>query len=268
MEEPLGTDSHRAISKNSSECWLLIGHKKCFVLLCPIGEQFLLSSFREFVHDGYYLATVAWFVHQAFPTRNEGTTDESKNVSDAISRSNSICTEKILFLTDHNVSQIIGRLRCSGDEKVKKAITCQGGGLGLAWPTNRSRRVEQEAVIEIFHLYTPLMSSKRKGRSSTASQSSNQSPEEKRSKNSETDEVFEALEMEEDVGLKLQRVLYKLEKLDKIEAHLSEVSASLASIEEKVSGFDEDVQDLKQKKHDGSSPQGVTEARGQTIFGV
>ena len=50
-KEPLGTDSHRTISKNSSGCRLLIGHKKCFVLLCPIGEQFLLSSFREFVHD-------------------------------------------------------------------------------------------------------------------------------------------------------------------------------------------------------------------------
>ena len=120
-------------------------------------------------------------------------------------------------------------------------------GLGLAWRTNRSPNVEQEAVIAIFHLYTPLMSSKRKGRSSAASQSSNQSPEEKRSKNSETDEVFEALEMAEDVGLKLQRVLDKLEKLDKIEAHLSWVSASLASIEEKVSRLDEDVQDLKQK---------------------
>ena len=57
-EKPLGTDSHRTISKRSRECWLLIGHKKCLVLLCPIGEQFLLSSFREFVHDGYYLATV------------------------------------------------------------------------------------------------------------------------------------------------------------------------------------------------------------------
>ena len=113
----LGTDFHRTSSKRSSECWLLIGHKKCFVLFCPIGEQHLLSSFREFVHDGYYLATVARFVHQAFLTRNEGTTDESKNVPDAISRSNSICTETILFLTDHNVSQITGSLRCSGDEK-------------------------------------------------------------------------------------------------------------------------------------------------------
>ena len=97
-------DSHRTISKRSRECWFLIGHKKCFVLLCPIGEQHLLSSFHEFVHDGYDLATVARFVHQAFLTRNEGTTDESKNVSDTISRSNLICTEKILFLIDHNVS--------------------------------------------------------------------------------------------------------------------------------------------------------------------
>ena len=64
-KEPLGTDSHRTISKNSSGCRLLIGHKKCFVLLCPIGEQILLSSFREFVHDGYCLATLARSVHQA-----------------------------------------------------------------------------------------------------------------------------------------------------------------------------------------------------------
>ena len=101
-------------------------------------------------------------------------------------------------------------------------------------------------MIAIFHLYTPLMPSKTNGRSSAAYQSSNQSPEEK-SKNSEKDKVFEALEMAEDVGLKLPRVLDKLQKLDKIEAHLSEVSANLASIEEKVSGLDEDVQDLKQK---------------------
>ena len=64
-EEPLGTDSHRTTSKNSTEYRLLIGHKKCFVSLCLIGEQFLLSSFREFVHDGYCLATLARFVHQA-----------------------------------------------------------------------------------------------------------------------------------------------------------------------------------------------------------
>ena len=52
-KEPLGTDSHRTISKHSSRRRLLIGHKKCFVLLCPISEQSLLSSFRESVHDYY-----------------------------------------------------------------------------------------------------------------------------------------------------------------------------------------------------------------------
>ena len=46
-----------------TDSWL--GTKKCFVLLCPTGEQLLLSSFREFVHDGYCLATLAWLVHQA-----------------------------------------------------------------------------------------------------------------------------------------------------------------------------------------------------------
>ena len=64
-KEPLGTDSHRAISKTSSGCRLLIGHKKCFVIMCLIGEHFLLSFFREFVHDCYCLATLARFVHQA-----------------------------------------------------------------------------------------------------------------------------------------------------------------------------------------------------------
>ena len=59
-------------------------NKVQLVLLCPIGEQFPLSSFREFVHDGNCLATLARFVHQGkllfstFLTRNEGTTDESK----------------------------------------------------------------------------------------------------------------------------------------------------------------------------------------------
>ena len=43
-KERLGKGSERNISRWSSECWLLIGHKECFVLLCPIGEQHLLSS--------------------------------------------------------------------------------------------------------------------------------------------------------------------------------------------------------------------------------
>ena len=40
--------------------------------------------------------------------------------------SRKICTEKILFVTHHNVSKIIGSLIWSGDEKVKKVIAWQG----------------------------------------------------------------------------------------------------------------------------------------------
>ena len=38
-ERAPGTDSHQTISKTSSGCRLLIGPKKCFVLLYPIGEH-------------------------------------------------------------------------------------------------------------------------------------------------------------------------------------------------------------------------------------
>ena len=67
-KEPLGTDSHRTISKNASRCRLLIGHKNYFVfILCPIGKQFLLSSFREFVYEGLSRSRLVWLMHQ----RNE-----------------------------------------------------------------------------------------------------------------------------------------------------------------------------------------------------
>ena len=50
-EESLVT--YEIISKRSSEFCLLTGHKRCFALLYPIGEQHLLSSFWVFIHDGY-----------------------------------------------------------------------------------------------------------------------------------------------------------------------------------------------------------------------
>ena len=34
-EKPLGTDSHRTISKRSSECQLLIGYKKMLCIIVP-----------------------------------------------------------------------------------------------------------------------------------------------------------------------------------------------------------------------------------------
>ena len=51
-------------------------------VLYPIGEEFLLSSFREFVHDGYCPVRspglCVKLLFSTFLTRNEGTTDESK----------------------------------------------------------------------------------------------------------------------------------------------------------------------------------------------
>ena len=49
-------DSHRTISKNSSACRLLIGHKKCFALLCRIGEH---RSWVLFVCFSYTTAIVS-----------------------------------------------------------------------------------------------------------------------------------------------------------------------------------------------------------------
>ena len=105
-KEPPGTDSRRVISKNSSGYRLLIGHKKCFVLWCPIGEQFLLSSFREFVHDCSFtkLVRARKLSFSTFLTKNEGTIDESKKRLGCYSRIDSICPENMLFLTHHNVS--------------------------------------------------------------------------------------------------------------------------------------------------------------------
>ena len=49
---PRAFPSKKIIFKNSSECWLEIGHKNA---LHYCAQQFLLSSFREFVHDHYCL---------------------------------------------------------------------------------------------------------------------------------------------------------------------------------------------------------------------
>ena len=93
-------------SEWSSKCWLLIGHRKCFVLLCQIGEQHLLSSFCEFVHKGYCLTILVWFVNQGCEWKGNFHFPETKellisqiNVSDAISRNISI-----IFHRENSVS--------------------------------------------------------------------------------------------------------------------------------------------------------------------
>ena len=39
-EEPLGTDSHRTISKRSRECWLLLGHKNALYYSVQSANSF------------------------------------------------------------------------------------------------------------------------------------------------------------------------------------------------------------------------------------
>ena len=63
-EEPLGTKSHRTISKRLREYWLLIEQKKSLVLFCPIGEQQLSNHFRVFLHGDCCPAIFIWIVHQ------------------------------------------------------------------------------------------------------------------------------------------------------------------------------------------------------------
>ena len=88
--------------QESAGSWL--GTKNALYYFAQSANSISRVLFVSSYTTAFIYATFARFVHQAFLTRNEGTTDESKNVSDAISRSNLICTEKILFLTDHNVS--------------------------------------------------------------------------------------------------------------------------------------------------------------------
>ena len=54
-KEPLGTDSHRTISKNSSGCPAPDWAQKMLCTIVPNRRTHLLSSFRVFVHDGYCL---------------------------------------------------------------------------------------------------------------------------------------------------------------------------------------------------------------------
>ena len=70
------------------------------------------------------------------------------------------------------------------------------------------------------------------------------SPQEKRSRG-ESDKIFEALDMAENLGVKIEAILKKLEKLDVIELQLKEVHAKVASIEDSVSRLDSEIHVLK-----------------------
>ena len=97
---------------------------------------------------------------------------------------------------------------------------------------------------------------KRKARTKSSIDST-PSPDDKRTRqeassvSSQTDdEIFEALNMAEDLGKKIEHVLLKLGKLDIIESRLQDMSSTLANIEEAVSRLDEEVKVLKVKTNE------------------
>ena len=68
-EKPLGTDSHRFIFKRSSECWPLIGHKKCFCIIVPnrrTASPEFFSWFRKrlLLTRSRGRSRLLWLMHQ------------------------------------------------------------------------------------------------------------------------------------------------------------------------------------------------------------
>ena len=111
-KEPLGTDSHRTISKNSSGYWLLIGHKKMLCIIVP-NRRTVSPEFFSWVRTRRLLPGSFTKIVRAMGTFIFYFPDQKRRnyrwieKKFAISRSNSICAKNILFLTHHNVSQII-----------------------------------------------------------------------------------------------------------------------------------------------------------------
>ena len=89
MKEPLGTDCHQTISKTSSGCRLLIGHKKMLCIIVP-NRRTVSPEFFSWVRTrrqlschtcpvrSLSLCVQGKLLFSTFLTRNEGTTDESK----------------------------------------------------------------------------------------------------------------------------------------------------------------------------------------------
>ena len=75
---------------------------------------------------------------------------------------------------------------------------------------------------------------------------SKKSPDEKRSRG-ERDQMFEALDMAENLGVKIEAILKKLEKLDVIELQLKGVHAKVATVEDSVSRLDSEMHVFKSR---------------------
>ena len=89
MKEPLGADCHQTISKTSSGCRLLIGHKKMLCIIVP-NRRTVSPEFFSWVRTrrqlschtcpvrSLSLCVQGKLLFSTFLTRNEGTTDQTK----------------------------------------------------------------------------------------------------------------------------------------------------------------------------------------------
>ena len=64
-KEPLGTDSHRTISKNSSRCRFLIGHKKLMLCIIVPNRRTVPPEFFSWVRTRRLLSRsrLVWIMH-------------------------------------------------------------------------------------------------------------------------------------------------------------------------------------------------------------
>ena len=75
---------------------------------------------------------------------------------------------------------------------------------------------------------------------------SKKSPDEKQSRD-ESDKIFKALDMAENLGVKIKAILKTQEKRDVIEFQLNEVHVKVASIEDSVSRLDSEIHVLNSR---------------------
>ena len=148
--------------------WL--GTTKWFVLLCPIGEQFFLSSFREFVHDGYLNSITACLAHAPKKCMQSGNFqfDMNSPFQNTVYPKTKDAFPKIQAWAYKRYSPLLGSLRCHDSwqprKRRMKSERGRGQGAGRVRETGEERagsgREIQKVKLSLF--VTPYIQSKKR----------------------------------------------------------------------------------------------------------
>ena len=138
--------------------WL--GTTKWFVLLCPIGEQFFLSSFREFVHDGYLNSITACLAHAPKKCMQSGNFqfDMNSPFQNTVYPKTKDAFPKIQAWAYKRYSPLLGSLRCHDSwqprKRRMKSEVGRGQGAGRVRETGEERagsgREIQKVKLSLF----------------------------------------------------------------------------------------------------------------------